>query len=257
MRMKTDDGSGHDGTSAWRDDPEDDRDARTASDIARIKQTPLVMRPSWNRGAFFDARTGEPVDIPICDDYAVEDEAAIAAWLTLFADAADPADPYRCAMRTLDGLQRVADEGRPIFERLVARMGPERIRFEPQAAPLATKHADVTRIKLMADYPNHPVWIMDADRCEPVDADEFGLSWRLARDIGTWELEGTAGDDPDEPNSQLAQSGADADAHEEQGRKLAVRVARELAATGRGNIVVQTFARTTGPVPVQPHDIIN
>jgi hypothetical protein len=252
MRLKTDDRSG-------RDDHQDDGDTEIATDIARIRQTPLVMRPSWNRGAFFDARTDEPVDMPIYDDFRVEDDVAVAAWLTLFAETADPADPCRCAMRTLDGLQRMADDGRPVFERLVARMGPERIRFDPQPNPVVTRHTDVTRIKLMADYPNHPIWITDADRYEPVDPDDFGLSWQLARDIGAWEMEAAASDDPGEPNSQPApaRSDADDDAHEEQGRRLAVRLARELAATGRGEILVHTFTRAAGTVPVRPHDAID
>ena len=222
--------------------------------VAQLKATPLVMRPGYH-GAFYDARDGKLVQMPFFDDYTLDDDRDVSEWLALFFDLADHHDPARCALRNAADITKIEQAGLPIYRRLAARFGQDCIGFDPVAAPVLTHHQTAS-VKLMTDYPCDPLWLLGDEQCEPVSPDSFGISWQLARDITAWDAEADP-DDQDNPSSTLQWSDAQLDAHEEKGRQLAVRLARELAATDRANVTVYNYHRNGGAREVRADDRID
>jgi hypothetical protein len=110
----------------------------------------------------------------------------------------------------------------------------------------------VKTVKLMADHDCLPLWFMDdPDAYGCFDPHEFGISWRLACDLVDWAEAFDGAIDRDDPGGPSPWTDAQFAEHEEQGRALAVRLARELAATGRGDVTVYVHTRAAGVVPVR------
>ena len=146
---------------------------------ARLRETPLTLSPSWDDGALFDATTREAVAGPLPPDMVTqEDWELIAHWLGLIRDVMDPSDPERRGFRVHDGAARMEAEGRPLFERLAARMAPGQLRFEPVPWPRLSRY-DVTAVKLMCDAGTDPLWGSRDGFHESMDTHLFGLSWSL------------------------------------------------------------------------------
>lgn len=86
--------------------------------------------------------------------------------------------------------------------------------------------AEVRRVKVMADYHCHPLWSLDEDLYGTIDPVNLGLSADLTRDLAAWAVAYDASMSLDEPTKDLWSS-AEREAHEAQGRELAVRLAAE------------------------------
>lgn len=218
-----------------------------------VLPVPVIMRPSWDKGAFFDEQ-GHPVDLQRFVDFTEADLDDVARWLAIVTEVVDATDPYRCALKDPDGVRTLDAAGRSLFERIRERMGEGQIVFDPCPAPVAAQH-EAKVIKLMADWPCHPLWILDDDRCDPIDPATFGLSVQLARAIGDWEVAAPRYDHEAEGGGPVW-SEEDFDAHEESGRVLAIRIARELRQSGREHVTVYAFRRSTGVVAVRADDPI-
>lgn len=219
---------------------------------ARLRETPLTLSPSWDDGALFDATTREAVAGPLPPDMVTqEDWELIAHWLGLIRDVMDPSDPERRGFRVHDGAARMEAEGRPLFERLAARMAPGQLRFEPVPWPRLSRY-DVTAVKLMCDAGTDPLWGSRDGFHESMDAHLFGLSWSLAIDLGVWRMDFDNSVDWDDPGGAPRWTAAEAAAHEAEGRVLAMRLVGELAATGRNHVRVSFWSAAEGrAIPIQ------
>ncbi|TCH97410.1 hypothetical protein EJV46_14840 [Roseococcus sp. SYP-B2431] len=218
----------------------------------RLRATPLILSPSWNEGAFFDARTRQPIWGRLPGDLLPwEDDEAIEAWQRLFVELADPDDPERRRFLLPDGAARLEAAGRPIFERLAERMPPGRIVFEPVPWPRRTTR-EATAVRLMAEAGTDPLWVASGDIQEPVYPHGFGLSWSLGSDLCLWAAQYDDAMDWDDPGGPALWDEAAAAAHEAAGHALAVRLARELAATGRAHVRVTYWSgREQAALPIQ------
>ena len=133
--------------------------------------------------------------------------------------------------------------------------------FEPLPSPIYPVMA-ADRVKIEPFQLDAVIWSLD----EPINEhprkifeDEFGISWSLARHLNEWAEDwrlAHAEDDVDGEAPKSAWTQADHDAHEERGRILAVRLKRELAATGRGDVMVYYMTRSVGLLEAHADDDI-
>jgi hypothetical protein len=199
----------------------------------------IVLNPSWGRGCALDAETGEPLSWDVYRALLTETERDLLEdWIGLFVTVADPADPRRAALLAPDGVAQLDARGRPIFETVAARLGQDRVAFEPAPRPEPPRIA-VEAVKVMADYECDALWFDGEDRVGCFSSADFGLSWRLACALSGWSV---AFDEKlteaGEPSSEGVWSEADAAAHAAEGRDLAHQLAAELVATGRAHVRV-------------------
>lgn len=198
----------------------------------------VVLTPSWHGGAIFDARSGRPLSHRARTELLTElDRDLLADWLCLFVDVADPKDPRGAALAAPDGLARLEALGRPISEAIAARLGADRVAFEPAPRPVGPG-IDVAAVKVMADHGCDPLWFHDRDRVGCFSSSQFGLSWSLTCDLGGWAVAFDESLDRDDPGGAPRWSEAEAKTHEAEGRHLAERLAGELAATERAHVRV-------------------
>lgn len=231
---------------------EDEAIRRDTEFEAAIQEVPLILSPSRNQGGLFDARTQESIAGRLPHDFLPwEEEEELDAWLRLFEEISDPDDPEQCRFLVSDGPKRMEEAGRPIFERLAARMPPGHISFEPRPWPRRTK-VSATAVKLMADGGADPLWVSSGKVHEPVYPYVFGLSWRLGRDLVGWAAQYDSSIDWDDPAGARLWDEAEAASHDAEGEVLAQRLAGELAATGRGHVAVTYWSeRRQAAIPIQ------
>lgn len=144
-------------------------------------------------------------------------------------------------------------EGRALAARMAAVIGEDRIVYAPVGtifpeAPERT-YTDPRRIKLMADYGCHPIWSLDDEYGGNIDPAALGLSRPLAADLLAWAERYEDALDWDDPGAFREDDGF-LERHEAEGRRLAVRVARELRDQGRGHIMVFLMTQAVGVVEV-------
>ncbi|MBS7790956.1 hypothetical protein KTR66_13175 [Roseococcus sp. SDR] len=216
----------------------------------RLRHAAFLLSPSWNEGALFETETRRPVLDSLPPDMLTEaDRDALRHWLGVFREVGDPADPHRCGFTAPDGAARMAAEGQWVFEQLAARLAPCPLRFEPVPWPRLTRHG-ATAVRVMAEQQVDALWLSDGQGHQPVNPQEFGLSWALALDLHAWALDYDEGMGMD---ATPRWSEAESAAHEAEGLRLAQRLARELAATGRGHLPVTFWSESEArPVPVTP-----
>ncbi|MBL8571626.1 MAG: hypothetical protein JNK84_21330 [Phreatobacter sp.] len=144
-------------------------------------------------------------------------------------------------------------EGRALAARMAEAIGADRIAYAPVGTvfPEAPErvYTNPRRIKLMADYGCHPVWSLDDEYGSNIDPEALGLSPALATDLNAWVGRFEDALDWDNPGAFREDDGFLA-RHEAEGRKLAIRVARELRDQGRGGIMVFLMTREFGVVVV-------
>ncbi|MBX9760176.1 MAG: hypothetical protein K2Y29_15470 [Beijerinckiaceae bacterium] len=209
----------------------------------------VILRPSWNDGVLFDQATGEPVSWRWQEAYLSEQACDLLSDVNaLFRRYADPYDPRRCALLDPADAALIVAGVQDALAIVRQELGAERVEFEPLPAPVEPEMS-AARVKIEPFHLNSTIWSLDepaGGRPRPIYADHFGISWSLARHLDQWALDWheAQGDDAQTPEEPPAWSEAQAAAHEEEGRVLAVRLARELAATGRD--VVVFHAKRTG-----------
>lgn len=196
----------------------------------------VLVTPSWYGAGLRDADTGHEI-FWLPEKYLPQEEAeAIANWTQTFHLLADPGDPMRCRLKGADAVAKLETEGRPIYERLVERMGADRVSFEPTPRPCPSQ-VDTPAVKVMAELACDPLWFADGDEAGCFAPDHFGVSVNLANDLNAWEDKFDRSYDRDDPRRERWTQ-SDAEEHEREGRVLACRLADELAATGRGHVAV-------------------
>lgn len=209
-----------------------------------LRRASFILSPSWDEGALFEAQTRHPVFLNLPRDMLTEaDRDAIQFLLDVWRDVGDPADPQRCHFSVPDGAARIAAEGRWVFEQLAARLAPCPLRFEPAPWPRLSRHG-ATAVRLMAEQGAGALWAADDSGHAPLDPHAFGLSWKLALDLHVWALDFDEGTGWEGPDGAPRWTGAEAAAHEAEGLRLAHRLARELAATGRGHLPVSFWSES-------------
>jgi hypothetical protein len=144
-------------------------------------------------------------------------------------------------------------EGRSLAARMAEKIGEDRVTYAPVGtifpeAPERT-YTNPKRIKLMADYGCHPVWSLDDDYGGNIDPDVLGFSPALVADLDAWAERFEDALDWDDPGAFKEDDGF-GERHEAAGRKLAIRVARELRDQGRGDIMVFLMTQALGVVVV-------
>lgn len=105
-----------------------------------------------------------------------------------------------------------------------------------------------SRIKLMAEVGCYPLWALDDDLDGCFAPEELPLSQELISDIDAWAEANEASYDPENP-AESPWTLEQFDAHEAEGRKLAVRLKRELP-----DRTVFTHTRAVGVVEVHADD---
>ncbi|MBL8578868.1 MAG: hypothetical protein JNK47_16720 [Mesorhizobium sp.] len=196
----------------------------------------LVVTPSYS-GGLIDAETGYNVGwLPV--DILPQDKAEmIYAWSDLFRELADPDDPERTRLKDASRQVQIEEAGRPIYEWLLAQLGPDRVSFEPVARPrLPELHPKA--IKVMADYGSDPLWFVDSEEVGGIYQHALGLSWSLALDLGDWVYQFEESLNRDDPGGEPKWTEQQFAEHSERGRALAVRLVDELARTGRADVPV-------------------
>ena len=224
-------------------------DADDGSRISEPADIPVILRPSWRNDPLLDAGTGDEVSYEWQEAFLSEPTRdLLTEFSALFRLHADPHDPRRCALIDPAGEAKIIDGAREVLAALERELGPGRVRFEPLPIPVEPAlHA--ARVRIEPYHMNSTIWSTDDGPDEtprPIYEDEFGLSWSLARDLGDWALDWheAQGEDAEAPHDPPPHwTDADFAAHEERGRVLAVRIRRELAATGRGGVRVSYATR--------------
>jgi len=108
--------------------------------------------------------------------------------------------------------------------------------------------SESVRVKVMADYHTHPLWALDDDLYGDFSPENLDLSPELVRDLNAWAEAFTSSYDPDDPvNSRWTE--AEHNDHEAEGRKLAVRLARE-----RPERTIFAMTSNVGVVEIRPDD---
>ncbi|MEQ1944511.1 hypothetical protein ABMA32_19005 [Mesorhizobium sp. VNQ89] len=196
----------------------------------------LVVTPSYG-GGLIDADTGDNIGwLPV--DILPQDKAEMVyAWSDMFRELADPHDPERRRLKDPARQAEIEEAGRPIYEWLLAQLGAERVSFEPVARPRLPEIFPKA-IKVMADYGCDPLWYVDSEEVGGIYQHAMGISWSLAMDLGDWVLEFNGALNRDDPGGEPKWSEQQFADHSERGRALAVRLADELARTGRADIPV-------------------
>lgn len=215
----------------------------------------IIMRPSWHMGPFCDAQTGKQIDAYVGVAYSMEEDAAVYAWLNRYWEIADPDDPSRRNFLPGADIAAFEAQGRAIYEALAVKWAPRKLFYRPTPDACLTQY-DAEVVKVMADYQCPALWVTFEGDTLPVSAHDFGLSWNLAREIFAWENDFETRFDYDDPGASRPDDAAFTALHDEQGRKLAVRLARELAATGRAHVKVQAFRTGVGPYDVTAQDAL-
>lgn len=229
MRPEPESGSRDVGRSA------DTFDTAAEPDLERLS---IVLTPSWGDGGVLDVATGRALPYETVEQLLRPPERdLIQDWLCLFREVADPTDPRRCRLRAEGGLARLEALGKPIHEELAARLGPDRVGFEPQPRP-KNAVAQFGAVKLMAEHGCHPLWHADGRAFGCFAPEDAGLSWSLARSLDEWSMAHDEANDPADPGGASKWSADERRAHAEEGFELAERLRHELRATGRGHVRV-------------------
>lgn len=196
----------------------------------------VVLTPSWYGSGLHDAATGEEIYWLPEKYLPFEESEKIGDWIETFHALADPHDPWRCGLKEPGALAKLEAEGRPIYERLVERMGAERVAFDPAPRPRSTQ-VDTPGVKLMADFDCDPLWFADSDKVGCFPAVHFGVSISLGNLLGEWQHRFDSSYDRADPRRQNWTK-AEAKEHAVVGRALAARLADELARTGRAHVAI-------------------
>ncbi len=212
----------------------------------------VIIRPSWNDGSLFRADMDQPVSWGWQEEHLSDFARDLLDNVScVFRNLADPYDPRRCALINPEDVKTIEDEAKPALDILRQELGAGRVTFEPLPSPIYPVMA-ADRVKIEPFQLDAVIWSLD----EPINEhprkifeDEFGISWSLARHLNEWAEDwrlAHAEDDVDGEAPKSAWTQAEHDAHEERGRILAVRLKRELAATGRGDVMVYYMTRSVG-----------
>jgi hypothetical protein len=105
-------------------------------------------------------------------------------------------------------------------------------------------------IKVMADYDCHPLWALDEDLVGDFPPEDIGVSAELCRDLKEWAQSFNASLDRENPADTLVTPEEHA-AHEQKGRQLAIRIARE-----RPDLEIYAYETATGVVRVYARDAL-
>lgn len=198
----------------------------------------MVLTPSWDGTGLVDAASGEPVWYDLSrQDMPEADWQAITAWNDIYREAADPDDPLGVRFLAPEAEAKLEHAGRPIYERLVQRLGAERLSFEPTPRPNLPRQA-FSACKIVIDHNGDPLHRMEADGEYFLAPIRSGLSWALVNALGDWANRREERLDPRTPGAPPLWSPEAAAAHHAEGRALAARLAEELAATGRAHVAV-------------------
>lgn len=212
----------------------------------------VVLTPSWHGSGLVDAGSGEPVWIP-AGFLPPELDERIVAWLDLFRELADADDPWRQKLRDPGDLARIEAVGRPIWDALLAHLGPDRVAFEAEARPCASV-TEFSAMQVAASFESDPVW--DVGEREhgyeySCSTHHIGISWRLAEDLLAWARDYDASFADGDRDGRRSWSPEEAADHDRRGLALSRRLAGEFAATGRGDIPVRYRAEGAEPVRVE------
>lgn len=198
----------------------------------------LIMTPSWDGVGLIDAADGEPIWYSLSEkDMPQADWQDITAWNDLFRKMADPDDPLGQSFLVPDAEKRLEEVGRPIFKRVAGRLGADRIAFEPKPRPNSPQ-MEFSACRIFVDANGDPLQQIEGGAHHFLAPVRAGISWSLANALGDWAFRYGDRVDPhdiDAPPSWTQQEEA---AHKAEGRALAERLARELAATGREHVAV-------------------
>jgi hypothetical protein len=102
----------------------------------------------------------------------------------------------------------------------------------------------------MADYDCHPLWALDPGIVGNYAPERFDLSEPLTRDLNEWADAFNSFLDRDNPADTVI-SPADQAAHEQRGRQLAIRIARE-----RPDLEIYAYQTDIGVVRVYAEDAL-
>lgn len=197
----------------------------------------VVLTPSWNDGGLLDAETGEPVYWLPEAELPPQNSKRLRNWLKLFSELADPHDPLRARLIDPGSRDRLESAGRPIYEDMLSRMGPDRVRFEPDPRPCPPQ-VEVAAIAVVAERGGDPLRRLESGEEAYLSPDHIGISWQLAQDLLDWSFRFDSAFDPDDCDRPPAWSEDVAFGHGQEGKRLAERLAAELVATDRGQVTV-------------------
>ncbi|MDD3446256.1 MAG: hypothetical protein PHS60_12650 [Zavarzinia sp.] len=199
----------------------------------------LVLTPSFTGTGVRDEESNEDVPIHVLQSYLPFDLCQrIEDWMYQFSQVADRDDPRRCSVANDIAWDRVVSEGEAIYGQMVAILGPAQVHYQPLPSPVTPTTELGTRVELRATYLDWPIRDLRPEGTTTVAASELGLSFGLVNDLEAWTDAfehsfdpAVSGDTSTWPAERLAE-------HHRQGRDLAERLRRELAATGRGDVEI-------------------
>ena len=217
--------------------PPDSAPTSPETEFAAFDVRRFVLRLTSGGTGLIDADNDEsvPFHYPL-RELTDADRAALEAWQDDFQRALDPDDPARARIADAEVRAALAARGQELFARLSERFGA-RLSHEPEPKPLAPSQT-AKRLILRAQTRDWP--LVDAARPDESHTPEsFGLSARLSDDLFDWLMDYDQADFPAErppgPYDTPDWTEAQIVAFDARGRALAVRVARQLADTGRGD----------------------
>ncbi len=109
------------------------------------------------------------------------------------------------------------------------------------------------RIMVMAEIECFPTWEV-TDVSQPFDPSELPVSAAWLADVTAWSAAFETSLDLDHPAGPSLWSPAQFAVHEAEGRRLAIRLARELAEAGHGDIEVACFCADIGRTVIRASD---
>ncbi|WP_133251451.1 hypothetical protein [Zavarzinia aquatilis] len=224
--------------------------ARPSPALEPAEATPppahLILTPGWRGTGLVDAADGRPWEYWAMTDHVPDElQDRLRAWCQLFADHADPDDPWRAALRDPAAQEAITAMGAELLADLAPGLPGIAIDFVPVARPVASRWPDASRVTLRPRSLSWPLQIPapeegDEQREREFDPADFGLSHSLAEDLMAWNIAYEEAIPDLETGSEPVWSDEARAAFNAEGQALATRLRRELDATGQDRVAVET-----------------
>lgn len=218
----------------------------------------LTLVASLHGSGLADSETGAFVypEESLAAELDEGDRRALSDWNDAYDRGIDRDDPRRA--RFVDDAAKAAFEaqGRALYQRLAAKLGTDRLSFmpDPGPGPLAT---DLERVAVRTATDTWPLADLDNGGRSLVPA-LIGVSRRLDEDLAAladfYDKASRAAAQPPAHHAPPLWSPQQAADFEAKSRRLAVRLAREFAATDRGHVRVYVTTLAGAHVEVEAGD---
>ncbi|MCW0181209.1 MAG: hypothetical protein OJI70_05490 [Zavarzinia sp.] len=204
----------------------------------------LILTPGWDGTGLVDAADGRPWEFWSMGDHVPEAlQARLRDWIKLFMAHADEDDPRRAALRDPSAQDEITAMGAELLAQIAPCLPGITLDFAPVARPGLNRWPDASKVRINPRCLSWPLQIpaLDPDEDErDINPADFGLSYRLAEDLVAWNMSFEEAIPDLEAGAEPIWSDEARAAFIAEGNALTTRLRRELDATGRGHVEIET-----------------